>query len=85
MSCKLSVVVPVYKVEEYLERCINSLLAQSYPIDEIIIVDDGSPDRCGVIADTLAENNENIIVIHQKNMGLSGAMTAIPKMKRKSA
>lgn len=73
MSCKLSVVVPVYKVEEYLERCIKSLLSQSLHIDEIIIVDDGSPDKCGEIADAFAAVNENIIVIHQQNMGLSGA------------
>ena len=73
MGCRLSVVVPVYNVEKYLERCIESLLSQTLHIDEIIIVDDGSPDNCGKIADDLAASNENIIVIHQKNMGLSGA------------
>lgn len=73
MRCRLSVVVPVYNVEKYLERCIKSLLSQTHYIDEIIIVDDGSPDKCGEIADALAAGNDNIIVIHQQNMGLSGA------------
>lgn len=73
MGCRLSVVVPVYNVEKYLERCIKSLLSQTLHVDEIIIVDDGSPDNCGKIADDFAMNNNNIIVIHQENMGLSGA------------
>ena len=73
MGCRLSVVVPVYNVEKYLERCIKSLLSQTLHVDEIIIVDDGSPDNCGKIADDFAINNNNIIVIHQENMGLSGA------------
>lgn len=73
MGCRLSVVVPVYNVEKYLERCIESLLSQALRIDEIIIVDDGSPDNCGIIADGFAASNDNIIVIHQQNKGLSGA------------
>lgn len=73
MSSKLSVVVPVYNVEKYLEKCIHSLLQQSFPIDEIIIVDDGSSDNSGRIADSFAVENPNVIVIHQQNMGLSGA------------
>lgn len=73
MSSKLSVVVPVYNVEKYLAKCIRSLLQQFIPIDEIIIVDDGSLDNSGKIADNFAAENHNVIVIHQQNMGLSGA------------
>lgn len=51
---KISVIVPVYKVEAYLERCVNSLLNQTYRNLEIILVDDGSPDRCGEICDRLS-------------------------------
>ena len=72
---KFSVIVPVYKVEEYLETCVNSLLAQSVEAGsvEIILVDDGSPDRCGEICDRLAEAYEEIRVFHKKNGGLSSA------------
>lgn len=73
---KISVIVPVYKVEAYLERCVNSLLNQTYRNLEIILVDDGSPDRCGEICDRLSKKDERIRVIHKKNGGLSDARNA---------
>lgn len=69
----ISIVVPVYKVETYLEPCVRSIMAQTYRDLEIILVDDGSPDSCGRICDELAAEDDRIIVIHQKNKGLSGA------------
>lgn len=70
---KISVVVPVYKVEPYLRRCIDSILNQSYPEFDLILVDDGSPDNCGAICDDYAAKDNRIHVIHQKNGGLSAA------------
>ncbi len=73
---KLSFVVPVYKVEAYLERCVNSILSQS-PMDlEVILVDDGSPDRCGSICDAFAARDNRVRVIHKENGGLSSARNA---------
>ena len=70
----VSVVVPVYKIkEEYLRACVGSLLEQSLKEIEIILVDDGSPDRCGEICDKLAETDCRIRVIHQRNKGVSAA------------
>ena len=69
----ISVIVPVYKVEEYVKPCINSILAQSFTDFELILVDDGSPDQCGVICDSFAEKDSRIIVIHKENGGLSDA------------
>ncbi len=69
----ITVIVPVYKVEEYLEKCVKSVQNQTYTNLEIILVDDGSPDGSGRICDTLAKTDPRIRVIHQKNMGLSGA------------
>ena len=69
----ISVIVPVYKVEQYLPACINSILAQTYTDFELILVDDGSPDSCGAICDSYAARDPRIRVIHQENMGLSGA------------
>ncbi len=69
----ISVIVPVYKVEPYLRRCIDSILAQTYTNFEIILVDDGSPDTCGAICDEYAVKDKRIKVIHQENRGLSGA------------
>ncbi len=66
----LSIIVPVYKVEDYLSECIDSLLNQSLNNVEIILVDDGSPDRCGEICDNYAENNPCIKVLHKINEGL---------------
>ena len=69
-------IVPVYKVEMYLKRCVDSILKQTYKDFEIILIDDGSPDQSGVICDTYAKNYLNIYVIHQKNAGLSAARNA---------
>ncbi len=72
----ISVIVPVYQVEAYLERCIESIRSQTLTDLEIILVDDGSSDRCGEICDHYAAIDERIKVIHQKNRGPSGARNA---------
>ena len=69
----ISVIVPVYKVEAFLHRCVDSILAQTYRDFELILVDDGSPDNCGTICDGYAEKDSRIHVIHQRNGGLSAA------------
>lgn len=69
----VSVIVPVYKVEEYLEKCVESILNQTYSNLEIILVDDGSPDRCPRMCDGLAQKDSRIRVIHKANGGLSDA------------
>ncbi len=69
----VSVVIPVYKVEAYLDRCVESVVRQSYEKLEIILVDDGSPDRCGAMCDAWAEKDARIRVLHQKNAGLGAA------------
>lgn len=76
MNPLISVIVPVYKVEQFLPRCVNSLLAQTYDNLEIILVDDGSPDRCGQICDEYANADNRVIVIHKPNGGLSSARNA---------
>lgn len=73
---KISVIVPVYKVEPYLRKCLDSIVGQTYRNLEIILVDDGSPDNCGEICDEYAERDERIRVIHKKNGGLSSARNA---------
>ena len=73
---KISVIVPIYKVEAYLNRCVGSILAQTYSDFELILVDDGSPDNCGKICDEYAEKDTRITVIHQENGGLSAARNA---------
>ena len=70
---KISVIVPVYKVEKYLHECVDSILTQTFPDFELILVDDGSPDNCGKICDEYAEKDSRVRVIHQENQGLSGA------------
>ncbi len=72
----ISVIIPVYKVEEYLCRCVDSVLDQTYQQIEVILVDDGSPDRCPEICDAYAEQDCRVRVIHQNNAGLSGARNA---------
>lgn len=67
----LSVIVPVYKVEKFVGRCLNSIIAQTFTNWECIIVDDGSPDNCGKICDEYAQRDNRIKVIHQQNGGLS--------------
>lgn len=69
----ISVIVPVYKVEEFLSRCVDSILCQSYTDFELILVDDGSPDSCGQLCDDYARQDSRIHVIHQENGGLSAA------------
>lgn len=76
MSDLISIIVPVYKVEKYLRRCVQSIICQTYSNIEIILVDDGSPDRCGEICDEYASKDERIKVIHQKNKGVSAARNA---------
>lgn len=76
MNCNnplVTVIVPVYKVEPYLRRCLDSIVNQTYKNLEIILIDDGSPDNCGVICDEYAEIDKRIKVIHKKNGGLSSA------------
>ena len=72
-NAKISIVVPIYKVEKFLKRCIESIVNQTYKNLEIILVDDGSPDLCGKICDEYKKTDDRIIVIHQQNMGLSDA------------
>lgn len=69
----ISIIVPVYKVENYINRCIDSILKQTYTNFELILVDDGSPDNCPEICDTYAKMDSRIEVIHKKNGGLSNA------------
>lgn len=69
----ISVIVPIYKVEQYLGQCVDSVLAQSYGNFELILVDDGSPDNCGKICDEYALQDNRIFVIHKENGGLSDA------------
>lgn len=73
---ELSIIVPIYNVEAYLPRCIDSILAQTFTDFELILVDDGSPDRCGQLCDAYARQDPRIRVIHKKNGGLSDARNA---------
>ena len=76
MNDLVSIVVPVYKTEKYIERCVWSIRNQSYSNLEIILVDDGSPDSCGELCDSFAQEDKRIQVIHKKNGGLSSARNA---------
>lgn len=73
---RISVIVPVYRAEKFLSRCINSILSQDVSDLELILVDDGSPDRSGEICDAYASKDARITVIHQKNKGVSAARNA---------
>ena len=73
MDPLVSIIIPVYMVETTLERCLDSVLAQTYTNFEVILVDDGSPDRCGEICDDYAKNDNRFRVIHKENGGLSDA------------
>ena len=73
---EISVIVPVYKVEPYLRRCVDSILTQTFSDFEVILVDDGSPDGCPAICDEYAGKDERVRAIHQKNGGLSAARNA---------
>lgn len=70
---KVSIIVPVYKVERYLSECIDSILSQTYSDFELILVDDGSPDRSGIICDEYAKKDNRIVVYHKPNGGVSSA------------
>lgn len=72
----ISVIVPVYRVEQYLDKCVSSILSQTYDNLELILVDDGSPDRSGEICDRWAEADSRVRVIHQKNAGGGAARNA---------
>ena len=79
MPCEkplLSIIVPVYDVENYLQKCIDSILAQTFTDFELILVDDGSPDNCPALCDAAAAKDARIRVLHQKNGGLSAARNA---------
>ena len=73
MQEQISIVVPIYKVESYLARCVNSLLQQTYHNIEIILVDDGSPDKCGEICDAFSRKDPRVKAYHKENGGLSDA------------
>lgn len=70
---KISIIVPIYKVEKYINKCIESILNQTFEDFELILVDDGSPDKCGEICDEYAKKDKRVRVIHKKNGGLSDA------------
>ena len=76
MEPLISVIVPIYKVEPYLKKCVDSILTQTHKNLEIILVDDGSPDNCGAICDEYAAKDSRIRVIHKPNGGLSDARNA---------
>ena len=69
----ITIIVPVYKVENYLSRCVDSILNQTYKDFELLLVDDGSPDNCGKMCDEYAKKDSRVTVLHQKNGGLSAA------------
>lgn len=73
---KISVIIPIYRVEQYLRKCVESVLAQTYHNMEVILVDDGSPDGCGKICDEYAERDERVKVIHKPNGGVASARNA---------
>ena len=72
-SPKISIIVPVYKVEQYLPKCIDSILSQTYPNWELLLIDDGSPDNSGNICDEYAQQDKRIRVFHKENGGVSSA------------
>ena len=73
MSKMISFIIPVYKVEKYINECVDSILNQLTDACEVILVDDGSPDCSGVICDGYADRDSRVKVVHQKNGGLAAA------------
>ena len=73
MDPLISVIIPIYNVEEYLPRCLDSILGQTYTNLEVVLIDDGSPDGCGAICDAYAEKDSRIRVVHQQNAGVGHA------------
>lgn len=82
MEHLLSIIVPVYNVEGYLARCLDSILEQTYGDFECIVVDDGSTDKSGSICDTYAQKDSRIVIIHQENGGLSAARNTAMKVAK---
>ena len=76
MNPLISVIVPVYKAEKYLDKCVQSIVNQTYKNLEIILVDDGSPDNCPEMCDEWAKKDSRIKVIHKENGGVSSARNA---------
>ena len=70
---KVSIIVPVYNVEKYLQRCIESILTQTETDFELLLIDDGSKDKSGLICDEYAQKDERVNVIHKENGGVSSA------------
>lgn len=73
MNPKISIIVPVYKVEPYIHKCVDSILNQTFKDFEVILVDDGSPDNCGKICDEYAQKDDRVVVIHKENGGQATA------------
>ena len=69
----ISIIIPVYKVEKYIDRCMNSLVNQTWKNIEIILIDDGSPDKSGILCDKWAEKDKRVKVLHKLNGGVSSA------------
>ena len=73
MTPEISIIVPIYKVEAYIHKCVNSILNQTFKNFELILVEDGSPDKCGEICDEYAKKDSRVVVIHKQNGGVSSA------------
>ena len=69
----ISIIVPVYNVEKYIDKCISSILQQTYPRIELLLIDDGSPDKSGIICDMYAQKDNRVRVFHKPNAGVSAA------------
>ena len=83
--CEISIIVPVYNIELYVKECIESILRQTFKNFELILVDDGSTDQSGKICDEYALKDTRIIVIHQKNQGLSQAIPGLTLQKESTS
>ena len=78
----VSIIVPVYKTEQYLARCVNSILNQSYSNVEIILVDDGSPDGCPRLCNEFEEKYSNVKAVHKENGGVMQNHNCMGKIKK---